>query len=554
MIQAENGVLNLKKFMFQSNRNVSIERTTQIQVHSHKESTDTFAKALEQKVEQRIAKKHEQPQAKKTEHAMVQKESPEKRDNIERMPDEKLNKKHEVQETKADPIDEKLKELKDELKKEGKEITSEMEAVLAELLAIENIPMEQLEELATTMHAFAEMEALTQQPLMEVMDALPDALVDQITTLSEMIQASVETFQEGGEVMLPNSLEESEFAEQLQSIMATIEETLGEMEKNNGQMTDLAGVLEKDVVQVLKQLDQVFGEALKEDSGDKAIVFEEIKDFAKVFEMIESAEKKENTTPLVRLQEIMNQESSNAAVKFQASPSQSEGEQTFGKGQEHQAHPKEVGTSMQDADQESKQTQESEGKSQGVEKATTMVTKTSPQMVQTEMAKTPEQAMNQTFDVNQVVQTSKVESVQMGRVHQNILNQVVNAANMSFNLEDETSEMLIKLKPNSLGNVELKVSIEKGVLLAEFNVESQIVKEALESNLADLRNALSDKGFNVHDLNVSVGQDQQKQGQSSQHRTFAKRQKHIELNAVESVFEKASLESISNRSTIDYLG
>ncbi len=103
-----------------------------------------------------------------------------------------------------------------------------------------------------------------------------------------------------------------------------------------------------------------------------------------------------------------------------------------------------------------------------------------------------------------------------------------------------------------MGNVELKVSIEKGVLLAEFNVESQIVKEALESNLADLRNALSDKGFSIHDLNVSVNQEQTNQQQQHPRQRFVRQQNRIELQTAEHLFERASLESYNTASTIDF--
>jgi flagellar hook-length control protein FliK len=64
--------------------------------------------------------------------------------------------------------------------------------------------------------------------------------------------------------------------------------------------------------------------------------------------------------------------------------------------------------------------------------------------------------------------------------------------------------MVIKLKPNDLGNVTVKISIENGVMNAKFLADSVKVKEALESNMNNLKESLKDQGLNVQELNVSV--------------------------------------------------
>jgi flagellar hook-length control protein FliK len=83
-----------------------------------------------------------------------------------------------------------------------------------------------------------------------------------------------------------------------------------------------------------------------------------------------------------------------------------------------------------------------------------------------------------------------------------ILDQVTEKLEVS--LFDNKSEMVIKLKPNDLGNVTVKITIENGVMNAKFLAESIKVKEALESNLNNLKESLKDQGLNVQDLNVSV--------------------------------------------------
>lgn len=135
-----------------------------------------------------------------------------------------------------------------------------------------------------------------------------------------------------------------------------------------------------------------------------------------------------------------------------------------------------------------------------------------------------------------------------------IMEQIVDSVKTNFKTDDGKSEMIMKLKPESLGNVALKVSIDRGIVLAEFQVDSQAVKQALEANLQDLRSALHDKGFNTFDLNVSVRKDNQQQQNSNSGKGLRNRTARIE-GSMERIEERLmSLESVQRESTIDYLG
>lgn len=70
------------------------------------------------------------------------------------------------------------------------------------------------------------------------------------------------------------------------------------------------------------------------------------------------------------------------------------------------------------------------------------------------------------------------------------------------------SEMEIHLRPEHLGKVQLKVSIENEVVTAKFVAESQQVKEIIESNLGQLKRDMQDSGMQVESIMVSVGQQQ----------------------------------------------
>lgn len=95
-----------------------------------------------------------------------------------------------------------------------------------------------------------------------------------------------------------------------------------------------------------------------------------------------------------------------------------------------------------------------------------------------------------------------------------IINQVVKKAEVI--VQGSHQEMIMKLEPESLGKLNLKLVVENGLVTAKFIAESQQVKEVLESNFNQLKNALQEKGIAVQGLSVSVGQQgaEFKSGQS----------------------------------------
>lgn len=113
------------------------------------------------------------------------------------------------------------------------------------------------------------------------------------------------------------------------------------------------------------------------------------------------------------------------------------------------------------------------------------------------------------FEIKEVGNIRKFENF----VEQDILDQVTEKLEVS--LFDNKSEMVIKLKPNDLGKVTVKISIENGVMNAKFLADSIKVKETLESSLNNLKETLKDQGINVQNLSVSVDT-----GRSQNNQTF----------------------------------
>ncbi|SHJ91714.1 flagellar hook-length control protein FliK [Paramaledivibacter caminithermalis] len=139
------------------------------------------------------------------------------------------------------------------------------------------------------------------------------------------------------------------------------------------------------------------------------------------------------------------------------------------------------------------------------------------------------------------------------RLDLNIFNQILEGAKVS--ISEDVSEMLLKLKPDNLGKMSMKIAVERGILVARFEVESQIVKEAIESNLEDLRNALSDKGFEIKEFNVSVNKDSDHQENSFSYFSKKKSKKiFLNNNQLKNDTYALSQQTIDGlSSSIDYL-
>lgn len=84
-----------------------------------------------------------------------------------------------------------------------------------------------------------------------------------------------------------------------------------------------------------------------------------------------------------------------------------------------------------------------------------------------------------------------------------IVEQVVQKAKVV--LDGEKSEMVIDLKPDHLGKLELKIVTERGMVVAKFVAENEQVKAALESNMNMLKESLEKQGFSVEGFSVAVG-------------------------------------------------
>ncbi|MCL1863178.1 MAG: flagellar hook-length control protein FliK [Defluviitaleaceae bacterium] len=89
----------------------------------------------------------------------------------------------------------------------------------------------------------------------------------------------------------------------------------------------------------------------------------------------------------------------------------------------------------------------------------------------------------------------------------NVIEQVINQVKVQTS-GGQFTEMRITLKPESLGDIILRVVTQNGIVMAQFEAENQRVKEALEASMNQLRDALEEAGIKFSELSVSVGQDE----------------------------------------------
>ena len=85
---------------------------------------------------------------------------------------------------------------------------------------------------------------------------------------------------------------------------------------------------------------------------------------------------------------------------------------------------------------------------------------------------------------------------------QEVTNQIIER--VKVDIKPGVSEIRMNLKPESLGEVSLRIASENGVVTAHFVAENQRVKELIESNFNQLQDALSEQGVNITELSVSV--------------------------------------------------
>lgn len=120
------------------------------------------------------------------------------------------------------------------------------------------------------------------------------------------------------------------------------------------------------------------------------------------------------------------------------------------------------------------------------------------------------------------------------------------------------AEARLTLTPESLGQVDVKISMQNGQLVAHFAAQTATGKEMLEAQLMSLRTALQNQGIQVEKLEVTQngflqsGFFQEQRNQHSQQ--FTRRNKQQSNEQFQDTYNTEALNSLSAYSTADRTG
>lgn len=145
-------------------------------------------------------------------------------------------------------------------------------------------------------------------------------------------------------------------------------------------------------------------------------------------------------------------------------------------------------------------------------------------------------------ETQQINESLKSEAKPLSRYQAvEMINQISEQARVTISKEVTDLEMI--LNPESLGKIYLHVSEKQGAMKAQITAQNEFVKEALENQMALLKDNLNKAGIKVEAVEVSVGthefeknleenmHGQERQGeQMEEHESKMRRNRSIDLN------------------------
>ena len=146
---------------------------------------------------------------------------------------------------------------------------------------------------------------------------------------------------------------------------------------------------------------------------------------------------------------------------------------------------------------------------------------------------------------------------------ENIVRQLVEQ--IKVNINPNITEMELQLHPASLGSVNVQVAFKNGELTAQFTAQNEMTKEAIESQIVQLKESLQEQGIKVEAIEVTIASHEfernlQQDSSNQEEKSERKKTRKISLNTDEDIdFEElAEDEQIAvemmreNGNTVDY--
>lgn len=118
--------------------------------------------------------------------------------------------------------------------------------------------------------------------------------------------------------------------------------------------------------------------------------------------------------------------------------------------------------------------------------------------------------MNQFAEVMKNVETQATQAMAINAdgtpSTEHIMRQLVDFVKIQNS--NELTEMELQLHPASLGSVRIQLSTKGGLVTAQFTAENETVKNAIESQIVQLKSTLEEQGIKIEAVEVSVASHQ----------------------------------------------
>ena len=123
-------------------------------------------------------------------------------------------------------------------------------------------------------------------------------------------------------------------------------------------------------------------------------------------------------------------------------------------------------------------------------------------MAKKEMSKEVRVTVNGQVEVSSQPKVNFMEQIGSTPMAREIVDQIVKE--IKVNISTEQTSMELVLTPESLGKVNLTVTTKDGILTAHLVTETEVAKEAIESQMNVLKETLQNQGLKVESVEVTV--------------------------------------------------
>ena len=162
-----------------------------------------------------------------------------------------------------------------------------------------------------------------------------------------------------------------------------------------------------------------------------------------------------------------------------------------------------------------------------------------------------EQVMNQVSGAKAQFAETVQDKVQVTQQMQEIFEQVVEQ--VKVNVTADTSEMVMQLNPENLGKVNLSVVAKEGHITAQFVTENEVARQALESQIQQLRDTLGEQGLKVDKVEVSVSDFNFQNGNQANAEEQKQKQRDAHAKQVQRNLNLANLDDLADMTEAEEL-